>query len=59
MLEKRRPYWARVDELVARTERAESRLKSPRVARAAVLYRKQRRIYDVREDPSSQRLLNP
>jgi uncharacterized membrane protein SpoIIM required for sporulation len=57
-LEKRRPYWARVDELVARTEKSGMRaLNHHELRELAVLYRQAASdLSTVREDPSSQRL---
>ena len=57
-LEKRRPYWARVDELVARTEKSGIRALSHHELRElAVLYRQAASdLSTVREDPSGQRL---
>jgi len=57
-LEKRRPYWARVDELVARTEKNGIRaLNHHELRELAVLYRQTASdLSSVREDPSSQRL---
>jgi uncharacterized membrane protein SpoIIM required for sporulation len=57
-LQKRRPYWARVDELVARTEKSGIRALSHHELRElAVLYRQAASdLSTVREDPSSQRL---
>jgi uncharacterized membrane protein SpoIIM required for sporulation len=57
-LQKRRPYWARVDELVARTEKSGIRaLSHLELRELAVLYRQAASdLSTVREDPSSQRL---
>ena len=57
-LEKRRPYWARVDELVARTEKGGMRaLNHHELRELAVLYRQAASdLSTVREDPSSHRL---
>ncbi|MBZ5644548.1 MAG: stage II sporulation protein M [Acidobacteriia bacterium] len=57
-LQKRRPYWARVDELVTRTEKSGIRALSHHELRElAVLYRQAASdLSTVREDPSSQRL---
>lgn len=57
-LQKRRPYWARVDELVTRSEKSGMRALSHHELRElAVLYRQgSADLSTVREDPSSQRL---
>ena len=57
-LQKRRPYWGRVDELVTRTEKNGIRALSHHELRElAVLYRQAASdLSTVREDPSSQRL---
>src|SRR5258708_11932568 len=57
-LQKRRPYWARLDELVARSEKSGIRALSHHELRElAVLYRQEASdLSTVREDPSSQRL---
>jgi len=57
-LQKRRPYWARVDELVTRSERSGIRALNHRELRElAVLYRQAASdLSAVREDPASQRL---
>lgn len=57
-LQKRRPYWARVDELVAQSEKNGIRaLNHHELRELAVLYRQTASdLSTVREDPSSQRL---
>jgi hypothetical protein len=57
-LQKRRPYWARVDELVARSEKSGIRtLNHHELRELALLYRQAASdLSTVREDPSSQRL---
>ena len=57
-LQKRRPYWARVDELVTRSEKSGIRaLNHHELRELAVLYRQGAGdLSTVREDPSSQRL---
>ena len=57
-LQKRRPYWARVDELVAQSEKSGIRaLNHHELRELAVLYRQTASdLSTVREDPSSQRL---
>src|SRR5258708_18215678 len=57
-LQKRRPYWARLDELVARSEKSGIRaLNHHELRELAVLYRQAASdLSTVREDPSSQRL---
>jgi uncharacterized membrane protein SpoIIM required for sporulation len=57
-LQKRRPYWARVDELVTRSETSGIRaLNHHELRELAVLYRQGAAdLSTVREDPSSQRL---
>ena len=57
-LQKRRPYWARVDELVTRSENSGIRaLNHHELRELAVLYRQGAGdLSTVREDPSSQRL---
>ncbi|MGH9680908.1 MAG: stage II sporulation protein M [Candidatus Acidiferrales bacterium] len=57
-LQKRRPYWARVDELVTRSEKSGIRALNHRELRElAVLYRQAASdLSAVREDPASQRL---
>jgi uncharacterized membrane protein SpoIIM required for sporulation len=57
-LQKRRPYWARADELVTRSEKSGIRtLNHHELRELAVLYRQGASdLSTVREDPSSQRL---
>lgn len=57
-LQKRRPYWARVDELLARSEKGGIRALSHHELRElALLYRQTASdLSTIREDPSSQRL---
>src|SRR6266852_90442 len=57
-LQKRRPYWAHLDELVARSEKSGIRaLNHHELRELAVLYRQAASdLSTVREDPSSQRL---
>jgi uncharacterized membrane protein SpoIIM required for sporulation len=57
-LQKRRPYWARVDELVTRSEKSGIRsLNHHELRELALLYRQAASdLSTVREDPSSQRL---
>jgi uncharacterized membrane protein SpoIIM required for sporulation len=57
-LQKRRPYWARIDELVTRSEKSGIRtLNHHELRELALLYRQAASdLSTVREDPSSQRL---